>query len=186
MEKRHSRDDSTIWINFVKGDKATFAYLYNKYIQELYNYGFKICRDEELVKDCIQEVFVNIYLNRENLSQPKNIKFYLMLALKRVVIKKMVQKRKNIYHDDFEPFFEPDLSIESNIVTQEGAEEQKAQMKELLDNLPSKQKEAVYLRFVEGLDYEEISEVLKVTIESARKQIYRAVKSMRDQLKRDS
>ena len=59
-------------------------------------------------------------------------------------------------------------------------------MKELLENLPSRQKEAVYLRFVEGFDYEEISEVLNVSIESARKQIYRAVKSMRDQLKNNS
>lgn len=116
MDKGCGKDDSILWINFVKGDKATFAYLYNKYIQELYNYGYKICRDEELVKDSILEIFVNIYLNRENLSQPKNIKFYLMLALKKVV-----RKRKNIFHDDFEPFFEPDLSIESDIVTQEGA-----------------------------------------------------------------
>ena len=185
MDKRYCKNDLTIWTDFVKGDRAAFAYLYNKYIQELYNYGFKICGDEELVKDAIQEIFVSIYLNKHKLSQPKSVKFYLMLALKRAVIKKIVQKRKSIFHDDFEPFFEPDLSIESSVVNQEEIEEQKTQVLQLLESLPSKQKEAVYLRFVEGLDYEEIAEILEVNIESARKQIYRAVKSMRDQLNKN-
>lgn len=54
--------------------------------------------------------------------------------------------------------------------------------KAVMSHLPEKQKEAVYLRFNEAMDYPEIAIILGITIESVRKQVYRALKTVRELL----
>jgi RNA polymerase sigma factor (sigma-70 family) len=49
-----------------------------------------------------------------------------------------------------------------------------------LIQLPAKQKEAVYLRFNESLEYNEIAAILEITVESVRKQVHRALKTVRE------
>ena len=52
--------------------------------------------------------------------------------------------------------------------------------------LPAKQKEAIYLRFNQSLEYEEVAEILHISVESVRKQVYRAVKTLREILGNES
>ena len=87
--------NSLIWESFLKGDKEAFAHLYNLHVEMLYRYGTKLCCDEGLVKDAIQEVFLDLYLKRgKNKTVPDNLHFYLLLALKRNLIKKLKINRK--------------------------------------------------------------------------------------------
>ncbi|BBE20184.1 RNA polymerase ECF-type sigma factor [Aquipluma nitroreducens] len=75
------------WLQFMDGDKEAFAFFYNQYIDRLYQYGIKLCNDEDTIKDAIQEVFLDLYLKRaSNPTTPNNLKYYLLLALKRNLI----------------------------------------------------------------------------------------------------
>ena len=86
--------------SFKRGDKEAFAFFYNLYVDELYRYGTKLCNDEELVKDTIHEVFIDLYLKRENnKTNPENLKYYLILALKRSLIKRLKKNRKIVDED---------------------------------------------------------------------------------------
>ena len=61
-----------VWESFKLGDKEAFAYLYNLYVEILFRYGTKLCKDEGLVKDSIQEVFLDLYMKREkNKTNPE-------------------------------------------------------------------------------------------------------------------
>ena len=53
-------NDEKLWNDFRSGSKEAFEYLFRKYIKVLYNYGFKICQDETLTKDAIQEIFLTL------------------------------------------------------------------------------------------------------------------------------
>ncbi len=122
------------------------------YINELYHYGTKLCVDESLVKDAIQEVYIDLYLKRErNHCHPANLKFYLILALKRNLIKKLKQNRR-IQNEDSENelLFEPVYSIEKIMIEQEEDEEKIRSLVKALHQITPKQKEAVYLRFNES------------------------------------
>ena len=171
-----------IWKNFLSGNKEAFAFLYNKYIHSLYRYGAKICKDDSLVKDAIQEVFLDLYMKREkNKTNPENLKYYLILALRRNLIKKLKRNRKmtNEYQING-VLFEPVYSIEQTIIKDEEESKQKKQIIDILNQLPAKQKEALYLRYNEAMEYDAIAKILGISVESVRKQVYRALKSIRD------
>ena len=172
----------SIWKSFQSDDKEAFAYFYNLYVEILYRYGTKLSNDDEMVKDAIQEVFLDLYLKRQkNKTNPENLKFYLLLALKRNLIKKLKRNRKLVDEDlKDDLLFEPEYSIEKTIIEQEENKEINQRVIKALNLLPEKQKETIYLRFNESLEYSEIAKLLNISIESARKQVYRALKSIRE------
>ena len=73
-----NKSDSEIWKDFKAGDEGSFCYLYDTYFTILYSYGRKFSRDQQLVKDCVQDVFTELINRREKLSDTDNIRFYLM------------------------------------------------------------------------------------------------------------
>lgn len=173
-----------VWLRFKDGDKEAFAIFYNKYVDSLYHYAQKFSNDEEMIKDAIQEVFLDLYIKREkNVAGPDNLKYYLLLALKRNLIKKLQSKRRidrSIRSDERQLI--PEFNVEYLLIEKEQEDEIRATLTQALNQLPVKQKEAVYLRFNEALDYPEIAIILGITVESVRKQVYRALKTIRDLL----
>ena len=98
MNKPNRHSDKLLdleWKAFLYGNKDAFAYFYNLYIDDLYYYGTKIMNDEDSVKDAIQEIFLDLYLKRNSSNANlKNLKFYLLLALKRNIIKRLKKNRR--------------------------------------------------------------------------------------------
>ena len=172
-----------VWSRFRSGDQEAFAILYNLHIDNLYSYGSKLCKDEESVKDALQELFLELFLKREKITiSPENLKYYLLLALKRNLVKKLQTGRRfsNIFSEAVE--FEPEYSIEFQIMEQEKDAEINQKVINALKQLPARQKEAIYLRFNESLEYSEIATILDITVESVRKQVHRALKNIRESI----
>ena len=170
-----------IWARYKSGDREAYAVLYNLYIDTLYSYGTKLCKDEEMVKDALQELFLDLFIKCDKIKiAPETLKFYLFLALKRNLIKKIQANRKISYKFDETVDFEPEYSIEFKIMEQEKDAEINKKVTSALAQLPPKQKEAIYLRFNESLEYNEIALILDIEVESVRKQVHRALKSVRE------
>ena len=70
-----------IWDRFKSGDKEAFAVLYNLHIDSLYHYGTKFCKDEEVIKDALQEIFIEFYL-KHGKQQPLPISEWMQAFLK--------------------------------------------------------------------------------------------------------
>jgi RNA polymerase sigma factor (sigma-70 family) len=181
MNKK-AQNTHLIWESFKAGNKEAFAQLYNQFVQVLFRYGTKICPSDDLVKDAIQEVFLDLYQKRQrNKTNPDNLKYYLILALKRNLIKKMQRQRRVVEEQvNFELIFEPEYCIESKIIEKESEKEIMQKINVALQNLPARQKEALYLRFNESLDYEQMALLFDISVESVRKQVYRALKTLRE------
>ena len=173
-----------IWKSFQAGNVEAFAHFYNIHVEGLFRYGTKFTNDDDLVKDAIQEVFLDLYVNRKkNKTNPENLQYYLILALKRRLIRKIIQNRKFVTEEDLaENLFNPEYSIETAIIENEKDHEISRKLVNSLNRLPAKQKEALYLRYNESLEYKEIAAVLNISVESVRKQVYRALKTIREML----
>ena len=157
---KNGYSNAIIWEGFLAGDKEAFAHLYNLHMEALYRYGTKLCTDDNLVKDAIQEVFLDLYLKRKkNQTNPYNLRWYLILALKRNLIKKLKHNRKLVGEEECELNFEPEYSIEKAIIENEEEAELNRKVNDELKKLPAKQKEALYLRFNESMEYPEIAKV---------------------------
>lgn len=77
------------------------------YASQVYSYGMRFTDDTELVKDCMHDVFVKIYQNRETLAFVDNIKLYLFIAMKSSLFN-VFRKDKDLFNNDtIEPVFLP-------------------------------------------------------------------------------
>src|SRR5690554_2842036 len=71
------------WKNFLeKGDEFSFSIIYNKYVEELYAYGISLGFQKENCKDAIQDVFIKIFLDRNNISKIENKSGYIFRSYK--------------------------------------------------------------------------------------------------------
>lgn len=182
-----SKQDSIefLWRTFLDGDDKSFSVIYQQYIDSLLAYGLKLHTDREIVHDCLQEVFIDLFLKRQKINvRIENLKSYLFVALRNCLIKKIKQNKKfeSLEKDRFseEIEFNIEYSFQDKLIELEISNEIKQKLHNAIVNLPDRQKEIIYLKFEEGLDYKEISTILKISVESARKLLYRALLSLRE------
>lgn len=116
------QDESYIkWKLFLEGNDEAYSWLYTHHIQLLYQYGLQITPDTEVIKDCIQDVFIRIYKNKNKLSIPQNVKIYLMISLKNSIYNVFSKERSeesyafNFYSMEEQYITENDLSMKKNV-----------------------------------------------------------------------
>ncbi len=177
----HSADDKYIWNKFREGSANAFEIIYERHIKILANYGLRIHKDDELVKDAIQDMFIDIWRNRTNLGSTDSIKFYLLKAFRRNLIRKIDAKKRfvsdDVVHNVFDGFFE--ISHELAIIKTEIEKETLDQLNQIINTLPARQKEALFLRFYAGLNFKEISETMGINQQSAHNMVFKALSTLR-------
>ncbi|MDL2281790.1 sigma-70 family RNA polymerase sigma factor [Parabacteroides sp. OttesenSCG-928-G06] len=175
----NSAADELLWKSFLQGDNQAYASLYGRYVDILFMYGMQFSPDRELVKDCVQDVFVKIYNHRKNLSPTDNVKCYLFLALKNTLFN-VFQKDKSSYHiDTVEPVFSAEYSMEDRLIADELEMEQKEKMNQILNALTPRQKEVIYYRYVEGMNIDDICKIMDMNYQSVQNLIQRSLKKVR-------
>lgn len=171
-----------MWQKFLKyGDDHSFSILYNSHIDKLYSYGIHLGFHNETCKDAIQDVFYKLYTSRENLNQVNNIAAYLFQSLKNRLIDIVRKDTKAPTVELIDQSFSIDITILDNIIDAEDAALLKSKVEELLQGLTAQQREAVYLRYMHELSYDEISKLLNINADSARKLMFRAMRKLREQ-----
>lgn len=182
--ERQKLSDIQLWKDFKDGDNESLAYIYSINCKRLYWYGLSFTNDYLLVEDAIQDLFSELILSRKRLSDTNNIQFYLLKSVKRIIKRKISQeKRFHQLHDvQVKDGFEVIHSIEYLIINEEASSQQLKSLREAINMLSSRQKEAIYLKFSEGLSYEETAEIMEMTIESCRNLIYKAIKLLKNSL----
>ena len=171
-----------LWQKFLKyGDDHSFSLIYNSHIDKLYSYGIHLGFHSELCKDAIQDVFYKLYLSSENLSGVNNIAAYLFTSLKNRLIDMSRNDSRIQKVELINQSFSIDVTILDDIIDAEKAVLLKNKVEELLASLTPQQREAVYLRYMHDLNYTEISELLDINPDSARKLMFRAMKKLREQ-----
>jgi len=161
-----------------------FENLFKKYHDDLFGYGMKLCGNRELVKDQIQELFISLWNRSAPLSQIESKKSYLLISLKRRILKKIEQESgAPTGNNQWEKFASFSFNAEEIIIREEMEENRKLVLQEALNQLPERQREVVYLRFYRGLTYEELEEVLFINYQSAVNHVYRAKKKLQSIVK---
>lgn len=171
--------DQIIWENFLCGDDEAYTYIYREYSQALYAYGMHFTSDKGLVEDCIQDVFVKIFQNRKHLQSTDNIKLYLFISLKNKLFNIFRKDIKYSQIDSLEPVFAAEYTIEDEIIENEKEQFLNEKMIRMLQVLSPRQKEIIYYRFVEGLSYEEICQIMDMNYQSTQNLIQRSLKKLR-------
>jgi RNA polymerase sigma factor (sigma-70 family) len=180
-------DAEKIWQTFLKDDATALGKIFNYYYEDLYNYGIKFGQQAELVKDCIQDVFVEIGQRRTSLSNVKSVKAYLIVCFRRILLHHLEKQRDlqvGLNEQKQQDFFT--FSPEDIIIQKEISQEQQQALKHALQSLPARQKEVLFLRYFNGMSYDEIEQILSINYQSVRNYIYRATKRLRNILEHNN
>ena len=167
---------------FIEGDNEAFTWIYYKHIHEIIAYGIGLGYMKNEIEDAIQDVCYNILKNRNSLIGVKNVKFFLLRSLKNRLINIKRDEKKTLSSDGFENIFFEKANIIENIIKRESKLKIEKRVNTLFKLLTPRQKEAIYLKYIQGLDYKEIAIILNMTIPSVRNLVSRGISKMRNEL----
>ncbi len=182
MLGKNNRDH---WDQMLGGDQRALFELYNNLYFHLIRFGLKINADDELVKDCVNQVFLNLWDKRVRLPKVENVEGYVMTCLKRcmldqltylnktnVALNKMLSEKNTVQ-----------LSYEQMLINVQNDDEIKHKLSTAIQKLTPRQMELIQLKFFEGLSYDQIAEKTSQSVKTAYNTIYEAIKSLRKILK---
>jgi RNA polymerase sigma factor (sigma-70 family) len=171
--------ESVVWQDFKRGNKEAYEYIYRKYVTILYNYGYRLTKDRSQTQDCIQDLFINLLTHREKLSDTTSIKFYLFKSLRRELMRKReVQLEYAATENNPPEDFEVTFSYEHQLIESQLLAERSEHLLRVLNELPPRQKEAIFLRFYDNLSYEQIASIMGIDQSSTYKLMYKAIDRM--------
>jgi len=171
-------DDSELWDLFRAGDEVAYTQLIKKYSKILFNYGFRIRQDKDFLKDCIQDVFLELWKRRLKINPTQAVKWYLFKAVRLRIFREQSKWNRNETPDENYTFL-VEFNIESKMITDLETMELGTRIKQVLNGLPPRQREIMYLRFYENLDFENISQIMEISKQSVHNLLQKAYKNFR-------
>ncbi|MBC9796541.1 RNA polymerase sigma factor [Sinomicrobium weinanense] len=172
-----------LWQELRKGSSVALGDIYDHYADILFAHGMRICGDRACVMDCIHDLFLDLYKYRKKLSAGVNVRSYLLRSLQRNINRKRKTREQPLFNDETSgrmvPASDPVQSVEEEFIFSEIQTEKVLRLKTSFDQLTDRQRQALALKFNEGKPYEEIAEIMNVSVETSRTLIYRAVKMLR-------
>ena len=176
-----SNKEQEMWEAFLLGDEEAYTELYRLHVKAMYRYGMSlVAASEAFVFDCIHDVFTEIWIRRNRLIVPDNVRYYLLKALKNRILHLLSRKERSheTFNEEFEDFLvEP--SAEEIFTQKEEASNRQEMITKLVSQLSHRQQEALRLRFAENMNYEQIAEIMLVNKQSAQNIVFRAVEKLR-------
>jgi RNA polymerase sigma-70 factor (family 1) len=159
------------------GDESALTELYNKFWQLLFMSSYNVIKDKELCEDIIQDIFMNIWHNREKLEIHISLKGY-MYACARYQVFNHLKKNKDKIHvelfDDLEKRFQyttPETEMMHDELIQ--------QINLIITTLPEKCRLVYKLSREEQLSHKEIAERLDISTKTVENHITKALQIIR-------
>jgi RNA polymerase sigma factor (sigma-70 family) len=176
MEIIGMRDKNNIEID------ELFSSVFKFHFDALYNYGMKITHNSDLVKDSIQELFFRMWKNNIDFESVTYLKPYLMKGLRRQITNVLELKYNKIEKLEVEENIRVEFSPEDYLIENQSEEALRMKVLNALNLLSSRQREAIYLRYFESLDYEDIAEIMNINLQSVKNNVHRGLTALKDLL----
>lgn len=169
-----------LWHEFKAGNREALGHLAQYYYRALYNYATKFTHNSELIRDSIQDVFLELWDRREFVSQTDFVKSYLLKSLRNTLFKAYQRQQRSLltYELDFDAHHED--TIESQLIENETRTQQIQQLNQAISQLSKRQQEALYLRFYQKLSNEEIAETMGIERQSVANLVHRSLNQIKD------
>ena len=185
LDSHSAQEDKSLIVAIRSGDYDAFTLLYNKYIQPLTQYGLKFIADLPAVEDCLHDVFVWLWANRQKLDVHTSVKSYLFKAVRTTMLHWLQKQNRlrGLNSDEETGYpFELQLTPETVVLHNENQRQLQQQIEKVLSALTAKQKEVIYLRYYEGLNFEEIARNMNLSVKACYKLMGRAIAILREKV----
>ena len=174
------------WNRFIRdGNSDSLSEVYFHFYDLLYTYGMKHTSDKQSVEDAIQDLFINLIKFRKNIGVVQNHPGYLVSAFRRQLFLILNKQKKIIVTAKLpEEHFDFFKSDDMDFAEVENSEQLNSTVRDCIRKLSPKQQEIVFLRFENGISYEEIAGMLQISVDSCYKSVYRSIKAIRNEVRK--
>ncbi|HHU96786.1 MAG TPA: sigma-70 family RNA polymerase sigma factor [Petrimonas sp.] len=170
------------------------ASTYNKYLDSLYAYALHLGFDEESAMDAIHDLFYKLCTKHASLDEIQNLKFYLFRSLRNRLIdhKRSTREftgssipihahsRLQVENDSANPLpFHLNVTVEDELIQKEDAEEIRQKVENVLNRLTDRQREVIYLHYIQECSYEEISKIMQISVAASRNLVSKSIVKLR-------
>lgn len=169
--------DAQLWKLIIEKDKVAFEQLYRRYYSPLLAYALSFCNDEEMAKDCIQDLFVKLFVS-ETLSSIEYIRAYLYKSLRNLLLDKSSRAVGSV---SLEENMVADFLVEDvELVRLFEKEDDYLEKSRLIDEMPitsyrQNQRKCIYLYFIKEFSWDEMAVSLDINPHSCMNLVARAV-----------
>jgi RNA polymerase sigma factor (sigma-70 family) len=167
-----------LWTKFQQGSVDAYTELYNSFASPLYSYGMKFTKDATVVEDSIHDLFFTLWTSRERLSQPPSVKNYLFKSLRNNILRKL-SKPVFLAGEDQNLDFHFEFAIDEKLRQSEHLLQVQKQIEQALEKLSSRQREIIYYRFYQNLEFDEIADIMNMQVRATYKLTSRALETLR-------
>lgn len=173
-----------LWSQLRNGSQKAIEDLYRFNYQVLYSYALKICQDKELSKDCVQELFVQLWEKRDNLNEVSKVRSYLLQSIWHILIKKLKKDNRNLSLDE-NKHYDVDVvfSQEYMLIQEQSQKEKKVLLDAAIQKLSKNQREIIFMQYYEGLSIDEVQQITELKYQSIKNLTHRAMVSLRESFK---
>lgn len=161
----------------IQGDERAFTAIYDEYSVQLYRNILRMVADEDIAKELLQDLFLKLWTNRERLTTTKSLKPYLYRMAANLVydhFRKVAQDRKLLDRLIYLTV-EYDISAEDRMLN----EETETLLKDAIEHLPPQRKLVYTLCKLEGKSYQEVSELLNISVATINEHIVKGNKAVK-------
>lgn len=176
---------SDLWGRFRQGDETAFDELTKRRYRLLFNYATRFTKNTELIKDCIQDLFLELWYRRTNLSETPYVTVYLIKSLRNNLLRKIrINNRLDSSADIAESCerFTDNLTVETILISSESMTERERDIRSAISRLPKRQQEVIFLKFYEGMSNDEIAKVMEIERQTVANFLYRAIGQLKNDL----
>ncbi|AOM76496.1 RNA polymerase sigma factor [Pedobacter steynii] len=183
----HRRSIIKNWKLLVEGEKQGLYTCFNLFYDDLYRFGLSLYRDPELIKESIQNLFIELWAIRDKLGDVGNIQQYVFTIYKRIIYKTHQKSFSNDPENNLplENVKEEVLSVrsyESILIASQEDEYLKKRLKHALAKLTPRQKEIILMRYYECLSFKEIAHKTLLTERTVYNTLHNAINALRENL----
>jgi RNA polymerase sigma factor (sigma-70 family) len=175
-------DDTILWRNFRAGSREALELIYKRHAVRMYHHGLFVCKDPDMVRDSLQELFSRLWSRRNRVSDADCVRAYLYRSLKRMLLVQIMRNRKRNLSLDDSMLGELSQPFEQSIIDGELEKEQVQRIRNSMRNLTKHQREAILLRYFNSLSYVQIAEVMDLRVESVYNLVSKAIEELRNEL----
>jgi RNA polymerase sigma factor (sigma-70 family) len=176
-----SEQIESYWKMLLDGNRSGLEGIYRSFFNDLFQFGCSIVLDEHLIKDLIQELFLDLWKYHSNLPATEKVKHYLFKCLSNKISKSFNDDKRRL-QIGFENscFQDKEMeSIEAKLVHLNREEEIQQKLSRAMGKLPIRQKEVINCLFFEKFSYEETSKVMELNLRSVYTLAWKAISSLK-------
>lgn len=172
-------EDIELLNNLLSEDKhisdSAFRCIYQRYASRVHSYCYKILKDKQIAEDVFQETFIKFYQNVKVEKMKVSLLSFLLRIARNLSLNAIRDEKTK--HTNYR------VDYSSYSILEEFAKDNLQLIQKTIESLELKYREPLVLRLYDGLDYDEIAEVLEITPENARKRVFRAKQQIKAILK---